>query len=427
MAPLTLLVGDNSTGKTSFLAAVRALWEVAYQSAEPDFRAPPYDLGAFADIVHNPGNDSQKRKENGGRSFELGFSGIQRDSTVAFDATFESHAAAPYPSAISVEGNGVWIKFPTAKNKNSILEFGSGNKSWSFDTTKWLPFTRSYWNVGMVQWIAMGMIDEDDLIKAFEKENNNQEAPSRRAFSSLRAILKEFAFIHRHGMPFASAPIRSSPRRTYDPTKPLPDPGGANVPTYFASVNFGESEEWTGLKQKLERFGHASGLFHEINVKQLGDVEGGPFQLEVKKLGRRMEGRNRNVIDVGYGVSQVLAVIAELFRHGGAPMFLFQQPEVHLHPSAQAALGSLFCETAAAGRQLFVETHSDYILDRVLLDIRDQRSELRPDDVSILYFEQQDEDVLIHSIRVDEDGSVQNTPVGYRSFFADELERVIDF
>ena len=53
MAPLTLLVGENSTGKTSFLAILRALWEVAVNEEVPDFRREPYDLGAFSEIVYN--------------------------------------------------------------------------------------------------------------------------------------------------------------------------------------------------------------------------------------------------------------------------------------------------------------------------------------------------------------------------------------
>ena len=108
-------------------------------------------------------------------------------------------------------------------------------------------------------------------------------------------------------------------------------------------------------------------------------------------------------------------------------MFLLQQPEVYLHPSAQAELGSLFCAKAASGCQLIVETHSDYIVDRILLDIRDHRTDLKPDDVSILYFEREDLDVTIHSIHVDDDGTVLDAPNGYRSFFKDELQRVIDY
>ena len=62
-------------------------------------------------------------------------------------------------------------------------------------------------------------------------------------------------------------------------------------------------------------------------------------------------------------------------------MFLLQQPEVHLHPSAQAALGSLFCQVAAAGKQLIVETHSDHVIDRIRMDVRDGTSALKHEDV----------------------------------------------
>ena len=81
----------------------------------------------------------------------------------------------------------------------------------------------------------------------------------------------------------------------------------------------------------------------------------------------------------------------------------------------------------ASGNQLIIETHSDYILDRVLLDIRDKRTNLKPEDVSILYFERSDLDVFIHSIRIDDEGNVLDAPKGYRGFFEDELKRVIDY
>ena len=96
---------------------------------------------------------------------------------------------------------------------------------------------------------------------------------------------------------------------------------------------------------------------------------------------------------MGYGVSQVLPLLLELLIEDGYPRFLLQQPEVHLHPRAQAALGSLFCSTASSGRQLIVETHSEYIVDRVRMDIRDRTTDLKPEDVSILFFERTDLDV----------------------------------
>ena len=59
--------------------------------------------------------------------------------------------------------------------------------------------------------------------------------------------------------------------------------------------------------------------------------------------------------------------------------------------------------------------------------MRDKRTDLKPDDVSILYFERDDLSVTIHSIRIDDEGNVLNAPEGYRSFFRDELKRVIDY
>ena len=106
-------------------------------------------------------------------------------------------------------------------------------------------------------------------------------------------------------------------------------------------------------------------------------------------------------------------------------MSLLQQPEVHLHPSAQAALGSLFCEVASSGQQLIVETHSDHLLDRVRMDVRDGTTGLKPYDVSILFFERDDLAVRIHSLGFDRNGNVLNAPTGYRQFFMDETRRSV--
>ena len=148
-----------------------------------------------------------------------------------------------------------------------------------------------------------------------------------------------------------------------------------------------------------------------------------PFQVQVRKSGGKLKGPWRNLIDVGYGVSQALPVITEMLREEAPSLFLLQQPEVHLHPSAQAALGSLFCQVAGPKRQLVVETHSDHLIDRVRMDVRDGVSELKPDDVSILYFERGDLDVNIRSLEIDEDGNIVGAPDGYRSFFMEETAR----
>jgi len=194
----------------------------------------------------------------------------------------------------------------------------------------------------------------------------------------------------------------------------------------YADLHFRKSAEWKELKTNLESFGKAAGLFDEIVVRPLGKRGTEPFQLQVRKFGARIKGPRRNLIDVGYGVSQALPLITELLRSGRQTTHLLQQPEVHLHPSAQAALGSFFCQIAGPRRrQLIVETHSDYLLDRVRMDIRDGRGRLKPEDVSILYFERQDLDVRIHSLRLDKEGNVREAPPSYGRFFMQEVSRSV--
>ena len=228
-----------------------------------------------------------------------------------------------------------------------------------------------------------------------------------------------------HPTPFASAPIRSRPNVPMIHPVPHQDPEGEYIPDYFASMSRNAPAQWERLKSDLEDFGHDSGLFDEIAVLSFGKTAGSPFQVQIRKFGKRLKGPKRNLIDVGYGVSQALPILAELLREDSPKMFLLQQPEIHLHPRAQAALGSLFCNLASSGKQIIVETHSDYILDRVRMDIRDRKTPLKAEDVSILYFERGELDVNIHSIRLDKDGNIHDMPLGYRRFFMEETRRSI--
>ena len=225
---------------------------------------------------------------------------------------------------------------------------------------------------------------------------------------------------------FAAAPVRSKPHRTYDPSPYAFDSEGSYVPMYLADVFFRQREGWESMKANLERFGKDSGLFDEITIKPLGRRESEPFQVQIRRGSATAKGPRRNFIDVGYGVSQALPILTELFRKDSARTFLLQQPEVHLHPSAQAALGTLFCQLASQGRQLLVETHSDHLIDRIRMDVRDGTTKLKPKDVSILYFERGNIDVQIHSLGIDPQGNILGAPPSYRQFFMAETRRSIN-
>ena len=181
------------------------------------------------------------------------------------------------------------------------------------------------------------------------------------------------------------------------------------------------------MERKLESLGHVLGLFDKIKVNSLTGGASGPFQIEIKRHGVDSSSPSRNLIDVGYGVSQILPLLTELVRDSTSSVCLLQQPEIHLHPSAQAALGTLFAEICSRGRQFVVETHSDYLINRVRMDIRDRQCKINENDVSILYFESVENGVEIHSIRIDKMGNVLGAPPSYRRFFTDETHREVQF
>ena len=433
LAPLTLLVGENSTGKTSFMAMIRSLWDVAYGRQVPDFKEEPYDLGSFDEIAHHRGG-------RGGRAetFEAGFKvapravrGKRRSAGTngqpyLFEVAFKKKGTVPSPVKMRLSNEDAWGEV--------LLE----DQSWQAS----LGTLRGVWKSPDAfpdqldadfnpMWLFDYYLRRRKMVGDRESEAEpitfqGSELPTDKDWE----LIAQLVGIHRRRsvdyyrrQPYASAPVRSKPRRTYDPARLSPDSEGEYVPMYLAGLYFQDQHRWIKLKDALESFGQAAGLFDEISIKPLGRRDSEPFQVQVRKYGGGLKGPQRNLIDVGYGVSQVLPVITELLRHNAPPMFLLQQPEVHLHPSAQAALGSLFCQVAAPRRQLIVETHSDHLLDRVRMDVRDGTMPLKPEDVSILFFERGDLDVRIHSLRIDEEGNIEGAPDGYRNFFLAETAR----
>ena len=415
-------MGENSTGKTSFMALIRALWDVFYRSRVPDFKEEPYDLGSFDEIAHHRGG-------RGGRAdaFEAGFDLAledregARDESGHFEVTFEKKGTVPVPVRRYLAYKDVWVEERPEDSPYNI-DFGVSKRVWKRE----LP------NIGRI----LADSDDDTLLpfssllrrlQLFSQDSDSPASPASEEWKRIERLTDRLRWTlsrRRFNIgPYASAPVRSKPHRTYDPARPTRDPEGDYIPMYLANIHFQNKAGWNSLKDALEEFGKEAGLFDEISIKQLGKNESEPFQIQVRKFGSKSKGPHRNLIDVGYGVSQALPVITELLRRDAPPIFLLQQPEVHLHPSAQAALGSLFCQIAGQKRQLIVETHSDHLLDRVRMDVRDDKTKLKPEDVSILYFERGDLDVHIHSLQFDEQGNVLDAPLGYRQFFMEEMRR----
>ena len=102
------------------------------------------------------------------------------------------------------------------------------------------------------------------------------------------------------------------------------------------------------------------------------------------------------ISDVGVGVSQVLPIVVAALDPERPAVTGIEQPELHLHPRIQVELGELFARSAAAGRVLLIETHSEHLLLRIMRRMRQTNDDalpdrdspvLRPDDVNVLFVE----------------------------------------
>lgn len=362
LAPLTILVGENSSGKSTFLALVRLAWDLALLG-KMDFNEEPFLLGSFDQIA------SRIRGKSQTRFFSIGAQFTPRAGEhITATGKFEASGGLPFLTHWSLEDPPYTEELST-QGPSTILDMVRG-----------------------------------------------------RSGEEIFALSKELARIRESlgPRPYAFAPVRTKPLRTYDPIRDMEDPEGSHIPMFLASMPLREPGRAKSLFSALKSFGQHSGLFEKVEVRRLGKAESDPFQIQVQIGGQAV-----NLIDVGYGVSQVLPIVVDCLRSEERGTFLLQQPEVHLHPRAQAELGSFLGVLAKQQKKRFViETHSDYLVDRIRMDIRDKKG-LTPADVSLLYFERRNGAAQIHGLELDEHGNILDPPSGYRSFFLEEERRLL--
>ncbi len=397
LSKITLLVGENSVGKTTFLGCLNALGRLAGLDDLQDhinwFDQEPFSMGSFDTLARS-----------GSTSFRVAI-GLADGPIGHFAIQFaEGTGASPKEIALELRLSD---SPPEAAPTLTILREGSGGHSerWRFRGPAF-QFHLGQPDVSYVQfttWLSQavryGLLPFAGDVTQFRKRVGDTTNEDLAAFGKFTNFFRRR--FRPPKIPLRITPIQAhglEPQRLYR-FNPL---GGA-----------GDHLELDAIAD----LGRHLGVFNGIEVRQSGREA---FEVLVD-----VSGAFRNLQDVGYGVASVLPFLTAL---AGAPrnsLFLLQQPEVHLHPSAQAKLVDIM---ARSDHGFVIETHSDHVIDWFRILARE--GGLTPSDVAIIYFESLPGDASatrLHQISFDRQANLHGQPRSYREFFSVETARLLGF
>lgn len=210
--------------------------------------------------------------------------------------------------------------------------------------------------------------------------------------------------------PFRTAPNRYSRLQNLE-TKQI-NKDGSNMAVF---VNAMKEKEKEGFNELLRQ---------KYNFELHSESHFGQISLFINK-----DGKKSNIIDTGFGYSQVMPILLALYTFDlsnqstrypfgrGADMLCIEQPELHLHPSMQYTLGESFVESVKDivskknKKKILLETHSRSIIDAVGHAV--SLGKINASDVAVYIFNTNGGDAEITRSSFNEDGYLTNWPLGF--------------
>lgn len=129
-----------------------------------------------------------------------------------------------------------------------------------------------------------------------------------------------------------------------------------------------------------------------------------------------------NSYNVGFGYSYILPIIVSALIAKEGNILIVENPEAHLHPEAQVRLTYLLAQLASRGVQVFIETHSEHVVNGLRLAILKKEYKICNDDIRIYFF---DEDYSIKPLIVERNGRIKNWPKHFFDQYQNELAEIL--
>lgn len=390
IAPVTMLLGTNSSGKSSLIQSLLLLKQTALS---PD-RSIHLNLGGDeVNDLFNFGdfdNVLSAGVEGEARRFELAFKFSRPESERVTHGEFRCSYGKTSSGAVAVQD----LKLATDSFQLRVARRDKGAFSLLVnDETQPRGKGRDFAperSIALPPQAIVALGNEGSLVQ-------DLSLAVRRELEDLRYL----------------GPLRRKPERDYVWNKTSPgdigSDGAKTMDALLASAllrDVNQAKVLEGVSTWLKRMKVAD----RIEARQVGRST--RYELVVWR-----DGVDANIRDVGIGISQVLPVLTLAHFAPAGSTVILEEPEIHLHPLAQAVLAELFVETSRKRKvQFIVETHSEHLFRRMQTLIAQQKT--NANECAMYFVERAHKQARLRPLQVDEFGAVANWP---EHFFGDSV------
>ena len=430
LAPLTVLFGTNSAGKSSIPQVLLLLKQTAESPDRQralhlgDSRSP-VDAGTYVDVVH--AHDLSEPVE-----LTLGWS-MEKDLEIRDPLSGSTYAGNELELMARLTADErthqprtEQFRYELRKRGSPVLDLALAQRSGANPPRKKREFELSSTRYALKRQQGRAW-PLPDPFRFYGFPDEVAAYYQNAAFAADLVLELERLLMS----VFYVGPLREFPKRLYLWSGEVPDHvgfrGDRAIEAILASGDRGFNLK---AKQKMkllpalvaERL-RTMGLIEEFQVEPLGEHRK-EYEVHVRTNAKLPRVK---LTDVGFGVSQVLPVIVECFYVPRRSIVIFEQPEIHLHPKVQADLADLFVDAIRAREnglprdcQFIIESHSEHFLRRLQLRIAEE--ELSKEDAALYFVHTEGASAQIEELDVDAYGNIKNWPDG---FFGDEMADLV--